>query len=29
VQQLWERWHAKRFEAAVQAQQEVLIDRAA
>jgi hypothetical protein len=29
VQQLWERWHAKRFEAAVQAEQEVLIDRAA
>jgi len=29
VQQLWERWQVKRHEAAVQAEQEVLIDRVA
>lgn len=29
VQQLWDGWHAKRFEAAARAEQEVLLDRAA
>ncbi len=29
VQRLWERWHAKRIEATLRAEQEVLLDRAA
>ena len=29
VQQLWDRWHEKRLAAAVRAEQEVLIERAA